>query len=73
MTFKEFVNEVEIAILNRPSFIREGQAVFNYIDSRYGGVARAVQYQDNVDCFHRDSEIMNFLECAYKRITKNGN
>ena len=67
MTYKEFVNEVECEVLNRPTYIREGQAVFNYVDAKYG-VARAVQFEDNVDCFYRNRDIDAFLECAYKRI-----
>lgn len=67
MTYKEFVNEVEADALNRPSYIRKGQAVFNYVNHKYG-VARAVQFKDGVDCFYDNKKIEAFLECAYKRI-----
>ena len=67
MTFGDFKNEIDRVIAYRPKHIRKGQAVFNYIDSKYG-VARAVQFDDNVDCFYRDDQIEKFLQQAYKRI-----
>lgn len=67
MTFGDFKNEIDSVIVHRPKHIRKGQAVFNYIDSKYG-VARAVQFDDGVDCFYRDDQIEEFLQKAYKRI-----
>lgn len=55
----------------RPKYWRKGQLVFNYIDQVYG-VARTVQFKDNVDCFYNDDKIDAFLECVIKRL-KDGN
>ena len=41
--------------------------VFNYIDQIYG-VARDVQFKDNIDCFYNDDKIDEFLECVIKRL-----
>ena len=67
MTFGDFKNEINNVIAYRPKHIRKGQAVFNYVDTKYD-VARAVQFDDNVDCFYRDDQIEDFLQKAYKRI-----
>ena len=67
MTFGDFKNEIDHVIENKPKNWRKGQAVFNYIDSKYG-VARAVQFEDKVDCFYTDDKIDEFLQKAYKRI-----
>ncbi len=69
MEIEELKHEVGIALKNRPPYIRKGQCVFNYIDSTYG-VARAVQFEDEVDCFHRDDMIDRFLELCLLRINK---
>lgn len=52
---------------NKPRKWRDGQFVFNYIDCIYG-VARAVQYQDGVDCFYDDTQIDEFIKMSAKRI-----
>lgn len=67
MTFGDFKNEIARVIENRPKSWRKGQAVFNYIESKYG-VARAVQFEDDIDCFYRDDQIEEFLQKAYERI-----
>lgn len=67
MTFGDFKNEIARVIENRPKSWRKGQAVFNYIESKYG-VARAVQFEDGIDCFYRDDQIEKFLQKAYERI-----
>ena len=67
MKIEELKHEVKKAIDNRPPYIRKGQCVFNYIDSTYG-VARAVQFEDGVDCFHNDDMINRFLELCLLRI-----
>ena len=40
---------------------RWGKAVFNYVDE-YFGVARKVQFEDNVDCFYNDDAVDAFIE-----------
>lgn len=65
MTFEEFKNEVLDAAKDRPSYIRLGQFVFNYVDRVYS-VARYVQFIDGVDCFYDDRQIDSFLMHSYK-------
>lgn len=67
MTFEDFRNDVFEAINKKPSYWRDGQAVFNYIDEVYG-IARQVQFIDNIDCFHNDENIEAFLVAAYRKI-----
>ena len=42
-------------------YYRWGQAVFNYVDECLG-VARKVQFEDNVDCFYNDDAVDAFIE-----------
>ena len=69
ITFEEFREFVLEGIKDRPSFIRRGQAVFNFVDM-HCKVARRVQYEDGVDCFYKDDMIEEFLLCAYQQLTK---
>ena len=46
---------------------RDGQAVFNYIDSKYG-VARELQFNHNIDCFYNNSCINEFIKKAVELI-----
>lgn len=52
MKYDEFkqslLNEV---IKTKPKQFRLGQAVFNYVDDKYG-IARDVQFEDHIDCFY---------------------
>lgn len=68
MTFEELKAEVYTAMKDKPKEWRKGQFVFNYIGSKYR-VAAAVQFQDGVDCFHRDDVIDAFLKCCAIRIS----
>lgn len=63
-TLSEFKTEIETEIEKRPSYIRYGQAVFNYIDEHYG-VAREAQFIHNVDCFYRDELVDDFILTCY--------
>lgn len=67
MSFEDFKTEVMAKVNARPPFIRKGQAVFNTIDAFYG-VARAVQFEDGIDCFYNDKKIDEFLEASWTRI-----
>lgn len=67
MTYEEFRNEVLEKANDREYYIRLGQFVFNYIDANYD-VARAVQFEDGVDCFYRDDLIEEFIKTCYLRI-----
>ena len=66
ITFDDLKNEVMIAMGNKPKQWRKGQFVFNYIDEVYG-IARHVQFVDNVDCFYLDDQIDSFLRCVVDR------
>lgn len=65
MTLQEFKNDVYSGIKELPENWRKGQKVFNYIDKKYG-VARAVQFDHNVDCFYNNDLIDKFIEESYK-------
>jgi hypothetical protein len=67
MTKEQLKQEIYKKMEDKPSFIRNGQFVFNYIDYNYG-VARAVQFDDGIDCFYRDECIDEFIECSVRRI-----
>ena len=54
----------------KPKNWRNGQFVFNVVDSLYG-VARIAQYQYRVDCFYRDDKIDEFIEVCAKILTEN--
>ena len=70
MTYEELKDIVMSAMdTMKPKDWRKGQFVFNYIDANYG-VARAIQFEDRVDCFFQDDKIDDFLECVIKRINK---
>jgi hypothetical protein len=73
MTLNELFEEIDVALLDREPHIREGQFVFNYINRKYGNVAREVMDIDGVDCFYRDRDIDEFLKCVHKRLSSNGN
>ena len=64
MTKEEFYKDVMTGIEKLPAEWRKGQKVFNYIDANYH-VARTLQFEKGVDCFHRDDKIEEFINCAY--------
>lgn len=66
MTYEELKNEVFDALKNKPDWSRKGQFVFNYIEEKYGPVAREVQFIKHVDCFYDDTQINAFIaeSCA---------
>lgn len=73
MTLKELLEEIDVALLDREPHIREGQFVFNYIERKYGNIAREVMDIDGVDCFYRDRDIIKFLKCVHKRLNNERN
>ena len=68
MTLEKFKNS--IYSIEKPSHWREGQFMFNTIDSLYG-IARIVQFKDRIDCFYDDSKINQFINACYNRLNKN--
>lgn len=55
----------EIFSYEIPKNWRRGQFVFNMVDRLYG-VARIVQFHENVDCFYNDEKIDEFIELSCK-------
>lgn len=78
MTKQELL--AEIRLNKRPSHIRKGQYIFNWIDQHFqipeqfnfknSSIAREVQFVDKIDCFYDDSKIDKFLDACVKRINK---
>lgn len=68
MTAKELHDEIHAWMPEKPKNWREGQAVFNYVDETYG-VARIVQFYENIDCFYDDSQIDAFIVKSAEIIT----
>jgi hypothetical protein len=68
MNFIEFKNNFEKDILpNKPEFIREGQALMNYLGDiwfeEYKRLSSVHYYdQTNIDCFYNDKLIPNILK-----------
>ena len=65
MQYDEFKADIIRQMDNRPSWSRKGQFVFNYIEEKYGDVARYVQFIDHIDCFYNDSMIEPFIIKCY--------
>lgn len=65
MRYEDFKEDVLEGIKKYPRNWRKGQSVFNYIDETYG-VARFVQFKDNVDCFYNDDNIENFMRKSFE-------
>lgn len=70
MTLDQFRKHIFYHIRKFPKEWRKGQKVFNYIDAKYG-VARFIQYSDDVDCFYNDNNIDEFIKLAYKYVKEN--
>ena len=64
---EDFYNEVLSAIENKPKIWRDGQFVFNYIESEYG-VARDVEFVFDIDCYYNDDNIKEFILKSYELI-----
>ena len=67
MTYKQFSREVFAQIKKYPSNWRFGQKIFNAIEELYG-VARAVQFEDGIDCFYNDAIVPEFIARAFIRL-----
>lgn len=66
--FESFRNNIIIELkTNKPKEWRDGQFVFNYIDTKYG-VARYVQFVNHIDCFYNDNMIEPFIMASYERM-----
>lgn len=65
LDFDEYKQLIDNEIVNYPSTWREGQKVFNAIDSLFN-VARKTQFEKGVDCFYVDSNIDDFISTSYE-------
>ena len=65
--FKEHVKRIAKSIIDEIPYIRYGQAVFNYVDEKYG-VARISQFDYGIDCFYVDTMVEPFLDKCYELI-----
>ena len=68
MTYGDFISQIWEEVAKCPKNWRKGQKVFNVIDEQFG-VARDVQFIDNVDCFYddKDETINLFIDHAWIR------
>lgn len=65
LTKEKFFAKIGEETKKMPPNWRKGQKVFNAVDMIFG-IAREVQFQHKVDCFHDDTKIDEFKEKAYK-------
>lgn len=66
----DFEAIVKEGIKSLPKDWREGQKVFNYIDTNFGSIAREVQ-MSRCDCFYNDNQIENFIHASWTLLTWN--
>jgi len=65
LDFDEYKQLIDNEIVNYPSTWREGQKVFNAIDSLFN-IARKTQFEKGVDCFYDDNNIDDFISVSYE-------
>ena len=65
--FKDHVKQIAKSIIEDSPYIRYGQAIFNYVDEKYG-VARISQFDYGIDCFYDDTRVEQFLDKSYELI-----
>lgn len=65
LDFDEYKQLIDNEIVNYPSTWRDGQKVFNAIDSLFN-VARKTQFEKGVDCFYDDNNIDDFISTSYE-------
>lgn len=65
LTKEQFFAKIDEEIKEMPSNWRKGQKTFNAVDMIFG-IAREVQFNHKIDCFHDDSKIDEFKEKAYE-------
>lgn len=68
MTYKKFAKKIKTEILpNKPTFIREGQAIMNYLADiwieEYKRISSVQFYEEEyIDCFYNDNLIPNTMK-----------
>lgn len=71
MRYEDIIQEAKKMQAESPRW-RFGQAVFNYCDIALNGIARAVQFEDGIDCYYSNDEnvIKEFIEAVLRRVNK---
>ena len=59
-----FKNFVYRELKNKPQEYRDGQFVFNFLDTIIPNISREIQFNKKIDCFYLDSKIQEFLDAA---------
>jgi hypothetical protein len=67
MTKEELLAEIYKAMPSTSHYINKGKFVFEYIEKKYGNVAREVEFIDKVNCTYADNKIEEFIECVIRR------
>lgn len=67
MTLEEFKKIVEWGVEDFPKNWNIGKRVYAFIDHEYG-VAKDVQFKDEIDCFDDDSKVDEFIEKSFNRV-----
>ena len=69
MTKEEFIAQINDLVKTCPDSWGRGQSVFNVVDNTCGDIARKVQFEDGIDCFHSNDEgkINEFLDAVWER------
>ena len=71
ITYDDFRNTIlHLMESDKPKQWRDGQFVFNYMESMFGQVARISQFRDGIDCFYNDDNIDAFIKNCYEIIRK---
>lgn len=62
MTFKEFRSNMYSDVWrNKPSYIRDGQALFNYLCVKWPEEGNRLTGDSKLDCFANDAKITNLM------------
>ena len=69
ITKQELKAELDKFLEEKPTTWRKGQAIFNYIDAKYG-IARDVQFLHGIDCFYNDEKIDTFIDKCVELINQ---
>jgi hypothetical protein len=67
MTKEELLAEIYKSMPDTSQYINKGKFVFEYIEKKYGNVAREVLFIDEVNCTYADDKIEKFIECVIRR------
>lgn len=67
MTKEELLAEIYKAMPGTSPYINKGKFVFEYIEKKYGNVAREVLFIDGINCTYADNKIEEFIECVIRR------